>query len=82
MSDSISESVARDALAKAGSPASDPSRYSAKRHDGGWAFSWSSTEPVSIGSSPWVVSDSKQVRRVGIGERAVDALADLNKGQD
>lgn len=80
MSDSISEAVAREALAAAGSPAADPSRYAARPLGEGWAFSWSSAEPVPLGSSPWVVSNSQLVRRVGIGERAEDVLADLTKG--
>lgn len=76
----ISETEARQALAAAGSPAADASRYQASRRDRGWAFSWrSDAGPAPIGSVVWVVSDNGKAQARPLSERVDDLLDQLDR---
>ena len=75
----MSEEGARAALSAVRSPAADPSKYDARRLEGGWLFGWS----ASAGRPPmdtrsWVVADTGEARRLTLKALAEDVLRGLN----
>lgn len=71
---SISESTARDVLKAAGSPAADPTLFSANRRENGWAFTYQNTKEIPAGVRAWVVTDDQQSGIIELGETVDAAL--------
>lgn len=73
----ISEEAAREALRRIDSEAGSTRNFVATRRDRGWSFGWSAERgSVPVGSHRWIVADNGRARRLGLRERADDAIAE------